>query len=87
MEKTLNLNVYISRNKSVKDLKDKLAELYNRNIANLDITSESIKLWKLKLDSNIEDIKKEFSERSKPLSEFDKRVDFGDLFRYIECNT
>lgn len=85
MERLTNHNIYISRNKTVKEFKQKLASLYNKNIANIDLNSDDIRIWKLRPDSEITEIKKEFLEKSKDIKESTKTINFGEMFKYLEC--
>jgi len=89
IEKITDNVVYISRNKSLKELKEKLAFLYNKNLDNLELTSTNIRLWKLKPNSVSSEIKKDLLENIKEIQDqenFLKAIDFKDLFQYLECN-
>lgn len=89
IEKITDNVVYISRNKSLKELKEKLAFLYNKNLDNLELTSTNIRLWKLKPNSVSSEIKKDLLENIKEIQDqenFFKAIDFKDLFQYLECN-
>ncbi len=86
LENLKTSTVYISRVKSLKELKEKLALLYNKNFDNIDLTWEDIKLFKLNPLAVLTDIRKEMNEKIKEVKEnLDMLVDFGEVFQYLEC--
>lgn len=82
------MTVYISRNKNIVNLKEKLANLFNTNNLNFNVTldSKSLRLWKLGMNLSSEDIKKFLTLKKEEInSDVNKLWDIPDI-SYLERN-
>lgn len=80
--------VYISRVKSIENLKEKIAYLYGKNIRDdIKLKSDNIRVWKLDPNTELEDLKTELKKRVEDINKLKNNevYDFGDLFEYQEC--